>query len=239
MIVRVSALDDLPRLPRALAQPRCGGWWQLVRDRFLAGLQARTPQLAQRWLNTQQQVDGAIAAYEGRYTAVNQLVAEAESVLRELTTQADRNQQAAGQAGRRVEQASSPELVAAGQREQRESQQAAEELLALRAEQEQELRALQVSQREFGARLEQLRGQRALLRARLQSAQAEIHSHGVRPRPWARNPRVWVSAGLVLLAFVAVLTHLPHGAGVVVVSPEPAPSTASPLRPNGPAATLS
>ncbi|MCL4202085.1 MAG: SUMF1/EgtB/PvdO family nonheme iron enzyme [Pirellulaceae bacterium] len=206
-IIRDLAVEDLPRWPAAVALSRVDGWWPRVRDRMLASFQARAPRLAERWLTTQQHVDGAVAVYEERYAAVNQLVGEAEAVLRDLSVQAACNLQAAQQAERRAEQASGPESAAAAQREQRESQQAAEELLALKAEQEQELQGLRGTQRELGSRLQQLRSQRAILAARLQTAQAEARTHGGgQAAHWRQRP-VWagVAAGLILVLLSAFL----------------------------------
>jgi formylglycine-generating enzyme required for sulfatase activity/serine/threonine protein kinase len=237
-IIRDLAVEDLPRWPAALAPSRVDGWWQRVRDRMLATFQARAPRLAEQWLTTQQHVDGAVAVYEERYAAVNQLVGEAEAVLRDLSVQAACNLQAAQQAERRAEQASGPESAAAAQCEQRESQQAAEELLALKAEQEQELQGLRGTQRELGSRLQQLRSQRTILAARLQTAQAEARTHGGGQAAHWRQQPVWaaVAAGLILVLLSAFLLSgwwSPTGepvsvppAGVYGALPSPLLSTA-------------
>ena len=96
VIIQAPVFVESPPWPADLDQGEAPvrGWQRLAgaaRDRgqrvrsWLFGLtRGRTPQFVQRWQDTQQQVDGAVAEYERRHASLQQLVTEAEEVLEEL-----------------------------------------------------------------------------------------------------------------------------------------------------------
>ncbi len=76
-IIRAPSFADEPPLPPLPAELATSRGWQAVRARVLGWLQAKAPHLAERWLDTQQQFDGAIAEYERRYAEVGKLAEDA------------------------------------------------------------------------------------------------------------------------------------------------------------------
>jgi len=81
-------------VPAELADLAPPNWWERTRGRALSLFRRHAPEVLKQLQNTQQQVDGAVVAYERRQRDIQQLAHDAEAVLDELKKQA-RDQHAA------------------------------------------------------------------------------------------------------------------------------------------------
>jgi hypothetical protein len=89
-IIRVSDFDDesaAPVVSQDLPAEPPRDWWGRVQERALSLFRRHAPEVLEKLQNTRQQVDGAVAAYEGRERKLKKLESEAESVLGALRAQ--------------------------------------------------------------------------------------------------------------------------------------------------------
>lgn len=164
-------LESAPLLPGGAPEPRwpeTNGWFA----NLLAALQRYLPDTPARLQNTQQQVDGAIVAYERRERTLRSLAQDAEQVCAELLAQEQQRRQEAKQARRQADAAKGDNrarLEAEADAQERDLQ----ELTDLRHEQQSELGKIQVEFAKVSSRLQSMRSQRELLNARLQAILAK------------------------------------------------------------------
>jgi predicted Ser/Thr protein kinase len=160
-------LEDIP-LPYLPADTP----WQRAKDWAATMFRRHAPEALHNLQSTSLQVDGAVAAYERRCKRLEDMAGELGSVLAELKTQIEANEQAAEAA-----------KTEDGDSLREKEQEIREDLAALRnqyaAHQERSLE-LDLELSKAIASLTRLRSQRDLLRARLESAQARSQK-GVRP----------------------------------------------------------
>ena len=144
------------------------GW----RNRLLALLQLHAPVAIKNLQNTQQQVDGGLAVYEGRRNRLARLATEARSVERALADQVAVQQAAASEAEQRAGQAASPADADEAYQQQQDCEENAVFLAARLAEQQEQSDQIRRQLAKVDVTLAKLRSQRQLLLARLKTAEA-------------------------------------------------------------------
>jgi len=238
VIIQAPVFVESPPWPADLDQGEAPvrGWQRLAgaaRDRgqrvrsWLFGLtRGRTPQFVQRWQDTQQQVDGAVAEYERRHASLQQLVTEAEEVLEELKRQFADQRRAAAAARRRADSATDEDHVRQAEQEETSCRQAGDHLADDIAEQQRELETMRVRLAQVNATLQKIRSQRDLLHARWKVAQARIQVAGG-PAKRTRTP-VSAAAWIVVLVAAGVLAI---NAAIILWPGRPKADRASPDSP--------
>lgn len=194
-----------------VAAPHPVGWWQ----RLLGRVQPHAPELVRKLQSTTQQVDGALAEYQGRRDRLASLVQEAKAAGAELAEQARLCREAA---------AASPTA-----REREECAHSANELEAQAAEQRDQTAALELQLVKIESTLAKLQSQRDLLNARLRMAEARLRLETKPPRR-----RVPVTAAVVLLGACVLGGILLVGALMFFKSAKEMPSPLIPVAENPP-----
>jgi WD40 repeat protein/uncharacterized coiled-coil protein SlyX len=197
-IIRTPQFVDVEPLPLELTVPPKTNFWRRTRDGVLGRFQKISPQFAERLLNTQQHVDGAIAEYSHRQQLLAKLLEEAEQSRTELMSQLElcrSASEAVGKPSDADDNVPQEELKSKSEQDQRE-------LETLVAEQEDEIESLRLTLARVTATLSQLRSQRDQLNARLKIAQARVQIDSARP---TRRMR-WRVVLLSVLGGVAVGT---------------------------------
>ena len=203
--------------------------WTDWRDRLWSIFRRGTPQLADKFANTTQQVDGAISEYERRHSDLAQLVRDAEEVSSELAAQIASHQEAARVAAKKAAYAQ-PDIAAGLQKDQRQYEQIAAEFAAQLKEHRAQTDGLQTRLTNVAATLKQLRSQRDLLQTRLRTAEARIEMEAGPITRYRRRMPTWIAAATVVgLLFVLWLGRsLLHGDHQpVVATPAPLTTTAT------------
>lgn len=185
--------DDVPSLP-----PARRGWMR--RLLALAGIHAR--EAVESLQGTAFQVDRMLDEYRRRRTYLADLIREASEAAADLEQQVQSNRRAAGTAlcRSRLAETGTARCEALQQKQQRERD--AAELAQLAAEQQEHIDRLKQQAQTLDARLVSLQSQRARLRARMDSARAQLAVEG-RPRR-RRHVRLKLAAMAVVLV-LAVL----------------------------------
>src|SRR5262249_17441118 len=106
-IIVAPKFDEPALAESSYAEETPSSVWSLdeLYQRGMLWLGRKAPEVARRWQNTQQQVDGAVFEYGQRCRSLTRLVSEAEDVQKLLSEQLAGYQQAAAAAQRRSEQA--------------------------------------------------------------------------------------------------------------------------------------
>lgn len=195
-IVRVPAFDDAgPLLPAGLTDLSYPNWWEQTRDRALSMFRRNAPEVLQQFQNTQQQVDGAVAEYERRCRAIHQLAHDAEQVLAELQKVAAAQRAAAAAADARARAANTPADEAQARTEQAACERTAADTDRQVAEQQEQLETIHLRLAQATARVQELRNQRDILRARMKAASlGDGTPGGAVTGPSRRLKPKWVAA---------------------------------------------
>ena len=157
------------------------------------------PDAVQRWQNTQQQIDGAIARYARQERELQSLADEASAVLLEFRRLALEHLQIAEQSRQQAAAATDTTSVHLLQGAEIAASQTASELERQAREQREQLDSIELKRAQAAAKRQQLAAQRNVLQARLKLAGAKISLEGISPR------RSYV--GLVVLV-LGILTLL-------------------------------
>jgi serine/threonine protein kinase len=169
-IIAAPQFDEDPSLPLEMFETRSLGWWEQTCDRALSLFRRHAPELLQQLQNTSQQVDAAIALQSRRKRELEQLIAEAESVLEELNCAAEVQRRASGEARRRAAAPNNAEPTGAAESEELACREAAQMLERQSAEQQEQLELIRLRLAKVTAALQQLQNQRDLFAARLKVA---------------------------------------------------------------------
>jgi WD40 repeat protein/serine/threonine protein kinase len=193
---------DLPEPPEVSAELFSTvdnrGWWGGLRDRYQSLFRKHAPEFLKQLQSTQQQIEGAISAYERRVNQLESDVQQGEGLLVALNQQAHHCDTAALTA----DQGSATETAT-------RERQSAEELRRNAAEQESQLGLMRVNLAQTRARLLSLRGQRDVLNARLKAALVGARLHGGSSSAASSRNKVVRAAALGVLGIVVcILTAL-------------------------------
>ncbi len=170
-IVRLPASDDDgPPLPAESARLAPLNWWQRVRAGAASRFRRHAPEVLLKMQDTQQRVEGVVAEWERRGRQLQELAAEAASVLASLEKEARDQRTAAQAAARHIAAASNPDSQAEALRDRAECERSATELDAHIIEQQRQLESIQLRQAQVQARVHECRNQRDIFNARLQAA---------------------------------------------------------------------
>ena len=216
------APSELP----ALIEPR--GPASRFRDWAATLFRRHAPDALKQLQTTTQQVDAAVAAYARRRRRLATLLAEARSVVAELSEQARSNRDAAAAASRKAESATSEEAQRTALAEKEACQERAETLENRRDQQLREIDGLELELHKADATLARLRSQRDLLRARLRSAEVR---GALGPKRGLPARRLLVAAVGVCGLAVGLLLWVFAGTAGSPPSPPPRPPQASPTEP--------
>jgi serine/threonine protein kinase/WD40 repeat protein len=180
LIIQAPRFDDDPRLPASLDLPLAaspnwrGRWVDYWRDVW----HSRAPEWVRDLQNTQQQVDGAVFAYERRRDCLQSLLRDAEAILADL-----KKQESSWQSDSPTD---SPHQLA--------------ELQRAISDQNDELGSMRLRLAKVAAALEQLRSQRDLLNARLRVAEARVGSRGSVRRPIIGRYQAFMAIAVIVVA---------------------------------------
>jgi len=207
-------------LPKALGRLVSPSRWQRVRDWAATMSQRCAPKLVNELQTTTQQVDRAVAEYDGRHQRLEGLVSEARSIAAELSEQARSNREAAARAARRLDSATDEEERNAALAEKEACE---ESLVALEARHDEQLQQLDDLERQLGqadAALAQLHASRDVLKARLRVAEAGLAHPGRRATPKRRRRSIGAAiVGVATLIGLALL--LPSSDPVEIPASDP------------------
>lgn len=198
------ATADLPALTGLDYTPAQRGLWTQFRDRAKSFVIRNTPEALEHLQGTQLQLDGAVATQERRQRELQATIADAESVLVALRQQLDEQKKAMLVAGKRAETTESPTLSVQAREEQRRCEVAAGDLKKQIAEHDEHLEPIRLQLAQIQVRVQQLRSQRDILKARFVTAQAQQGLPQGRARP-RFDPRALIFIAVCLGFMVCLL----------------------------------
>ena len=195
--------------PKWETPPESQSWW----ERIIALGVSLVPGSLARLQDTQQQVDGAIAAHEQRCRQLEEFVRDAEELVHQCEAEAYQQRQAAAAAVGRAQATSDPLIAAEAQRESLEADRAASELNRQLEKHEIQFKELRLQLAHATEALAQLCTQRDLLLARLRAARGRMAMEGgsrERRRPWLLLGMIAGTVAMIVFIVMIRRDSKPH-----------------------------
>ena len=182
-------------------------------DRLRALFYRHAPKAVLDLQNTEHQVTGALAEYEGRRNKLAELAREAKEIQRQLDSQVVNHEEAAAEAARCASASKDLRRAQSLRSDQREYEETARSFALRRDEQRKQSDDIRSRLAVADATLNRLRSQRDVLNARLRTAEAGVRlAGGAAKRRWQvpRAAAVAIAAVSVFLAVASLLAFLPR-----------------------------